>query len=287
LKLAGELAAAADLLQRGIELADALPDDAFADYGEHPGMICRAFAGWVRSLMGFLDDAARLAEEAIDHARRRKDPHGLAFALVSSGLVYVIQRGPARAHEIGTEVIALAREHHLPQWLGLGHEIKGWATVQQGDASQGILLQEEGLRHLLATGARTHLSRMLADLAESYLIAGQPAMARHHLTAASAHRDRHGEHYYAAELCRLHARLLELEGADTKDVERAFLDALETAHGAGATLLELRAATDLARFRVSHGEHGTARDVLSSVYGSLTEGFGWPDAIDARALLED
>jgi AAA ATPase-like protein len=103
LKLAGELPQAADLLARGVLLADGVPDDDFVPYGEHPGTICRTFAGWTKALMGCVDEAARLAEDAIDHARQRRNPHNLAFALVSSGLAYVFLRAAPRAHEIGSK----------------------------------------------------------------------------------------------------------------------------------------------------------------------------------------
>jgi DNA-binding winged helix-turn-helix (wHTH) protein/tetratricopeptide (TPR) repeat protein len=287
LQLAGKLEEAAGLLERGFALADGVPDDAFIDYGEHPGMICRVFAGWARSLMGSLDTGARLADEAIEHARARTVPHSLAFALVSSGMLFVFQRAVDRAEPIGTEVIALAREYRLPQWLGFGQEIKGWAMARRGDAADGIRLQEAGLSDLLATGARTHLGRMYANLVESYLDAGEPESAGKHLAAAHEHRERHGEHYYAPELLRLQARRLAIDGVSPKEVERCLVDALTVARAQGSGLLGLRAAVDLARLRAARGDERGARDVLSSWYGALREGFGWPDAVAARTFLDE
>jgi DNA-binding winged helix-turn-helix (wHTH) protein len=285
LKLAGELPEAADVLAKGVELAAEVPDELFAAHGEHPGMICLAFHGWVRSLMGFPDRAAKLAELAIEHARARNSPHGLAFALVSSGLVYVIQGGVAHAQAIGTEVMALAREHRLPQWLGFGQEITGWAAFHAGDHARGIELQEAGLRDLVATGARTHRSRMLANLAESYLLTGDVERARAHLATAHAHRASHGEHYYAAELMRLEAVAREMEGAAPDRVEAGLLEALETALGSHAGLLAVRAATSLARFRSLRGARDGAVEVLSSVRTSVNEDGDWPPMIEARTLL--
>lgn len=242
LKLAGELREAAEYLTKGIAFADGVSDDDFVVYGEHPGMICRAFVGWTRALMGDVEEAARLADDAIAHARQRRHPHNLAFALISSGLVYVFLRDAPRAHDIAIEALALAAEYQLPQWRSFAREINGWALFHLGEREEGIRLQEEGLRDLLATGARTHTSRMLANLAESYLLAGQPEAARAHLTAAHAHRDRHGEHYYAAELFRLQAGLLAAEGAAPEDVEKARQEALAIARTQAASLLERRAA---------------------------------------------
>jgi len=287
LKLAGELPEASDLFARGVVLADAVSDDEFVVYGEHPDTICRAFAGWAEALMGGLDAAARRADDAIEHARQRRNPHNLAFALVSSGLVYLFLRDAARAHDIATEAIELAREYELPQWLSFGLEIKGWAIFHLGDRGEGIRLQEEGLRDLLATGARTHTSRMYANLAESYLLLGRPDVARVHLSAAHAHRARHGEHYYAAELGRLQAWLLALESAAPAEVELELGNALEIARRQQAGLLELRATTWLARLQAERGEREAARDVLSRVAGRLSVGRAWPDVADAEALERD
>ena len=242
LKLAGDLPAAADLLGQGAKLADAVPDDDFVGFGEHPGSVCRAFAGWAKALMGCTDEAARLAEDAIDHARQRRNPLNLAFALVSSGLVYVFLRVPPRAREIGIEAMALAREYQLPQWLGFGQEITGWAAFHLGDRDDGLRLMEAGLRDVLATGARTHTGRMYANLAESCLAMGRTDEARAHVTAGLEHRERHGEHYYAAELLRLRAEVLAAEGAAPDDVARCLADARDTARAQQAGLLEQRAA---------------------------------------------
>jgi len=54
-----------------------------------------------------------------------------------------------------------------------------------------------------------------------------------------------------------------------------------------AELWELRAAKSLARLRRDQGCRAEARDVLAPVYGWFTEGFGTPDLIDAKALLDE
>ena len=74
----------------------------------------------------------------------------------------------------------------------------------------------------------------------------QPAPARVHLQAAHAHRQQHGEHYYAAELCRLQAWVLALEGAPSEQVRKYLGEAVDIARTQHAGLLERRAAKALA-----------------------------------------
>jgi predicted ATPase len=49
----------------------------------------------------------------------------------------------------------------------------------------------------------------------------------------------------------------------------------------------LRAAASLARLRCDQGRRSEARDLLASVYGWFTEGFGTPDLKEAKALLDE
>jgi predicted ATPase len=69
--------------------------------------------------------------------------------------------------------------------------------------------------------------------------------------------------------------------------EGEFRRALEIARAQSARLFELRAARDLARPVRDQGRSVEARALLAPVYAAFTEGFGFPDLVEARALLED
>ena len=133
---AGEHGAADRLLPEGIRISDGVPDEAFTAYGERPGMVCRVFGAWAKALMGLDEEAQRLADAGVEHARRRAEPHGLAFALVTVGLVDLFQRDLDRARRVAAEVLALSQEYKLPQWIAFAHEIQGWVR-----AGRAILLR--------------------------------------------------------------------------------------------------------------------------------------------------
>ena len=63
------------------------------------------------------------------------------------------------------------------------------------------------------------------------------------------------------------------------------VNAIATAGRQGAKLLELRAATSLARLWGDQGRRAEARDLLAPVYGWFTEGFDTADLKEAKALL--
>ncbi len=89
------------------------------------------------------------------------------------------------------------------------------------------------------------------------------------------------------EFYRIKGELLLARSARNKaEAEACFKQAIEIARGQEARMLELRAATSLARFWSDNKRLDEARDLLAPVYGWFTEGFDTPDLKDAKALLD-
>jgi predicted ATPase len=63
--------------------------------------------------------------------------------------------------------------------------------------------------------------------------------------------------------------------------------AVEISRAQGATMLELRAATSLARLWSDRCRNAEARDLLAPIYGWFTEGFDTLDLKQAKALLDE
>jgi predicted ATPase len=73
----------------------------------------------------------------------------------------------------------------------------------------------------------------------------------------------------------------------SRDAESCLERALAAARLQNARLLELRAATSLARLWRLQGKRVEGRDLLSSIYNWFTEGFDTRDLKDAKALLDE
>jgi class 3 adenylate cyclase/tetratricopeptide (TPR) repeat protein len=287
LYIAGKLAEAADILARGAAIADDFSDAEFALYGENPSMVCRVNGGYVRGLMGFPDIASRLCDAGVAHARNRKNPHSLAWALCVASHAYADQGAPAIALRLASEAFEIAREHRLPQWLADAHMTKGWAMCHLGVIAVGLDLQEKGERDWRVTGAVLHSTRWQSMLAESYLLAKKTDAARRHLAAARAHCENYGENYMAAELCRLAALLSLVEGTSSEIAEDQLNRALSIAREQGARSYQLRSAIGLARLWGEQGKRAEARDLLVPIYASFTQGFDTRDLKEAKALLDE
>ena len=276
-----------ELLATGASLADSVSEAAFAVYGEDPGVICRAYRGQVRCLRGFLDDAARLADTAVTHARTRNSPFILAWSLIVAAQTHLFRRDASASEQAAQQAITLSREHQLPQWMAFGQQCLGWVLCQQGDWHRGIELQREALDSLHATGSLLHTTRFRLHLAESFLAIGEVEQSRVYLNAAFAHLQTYREAYLAAELHLAKIKMLKAEGAPDDALKQPIQMGLDVARSQGARLLELRLAVWVARLWRGQGRPVEARNLLAPIYGRFTEGFDAPDLKEAKALLDE
>ena len=230
---------------------------------------------------------AFLSREALEAAGLTADDARLAREFVFRLKQDVAEALKGHAHTGDGAADAISERHRFPQWLGLAQQWRGWALCRLGDVADGLALLEEGLRRMRGTGAVLHTTIGRCLLAEGCLLAGTAEAAFGHLEAAQSHAEAYGERYLAAEIHRLRAEARRAEGAPAARCEGHLREALALARSQSAKLLELRAARGLARLRRDQGRVAEARALLAPVYASFTEGFAFPDLVEARALLED
>jgi predicted ATPase len=134
------------------------------------------------------------------------------------------------------------------------------------------------------SGARAGLSVYNGQLAEVSLMAGDVTGAEAALQEAFASVQRDS----LAELHRIKGRIaLERPEPDRARAEGCFLLAIAVARGQNSPMLELRAATDLARLWRETGSSNDPRALLEPILAAIE---GWErskDARDARALLAE
>ena len=100
--------------------------------------------------------------------------------------------------------------------------------------------------------------------------------------------ERYGELGFLSPTRLMMARaLLACPGPDTEEAEAELHRCLECARGQGGKMVEIRAATSLARLWRTQGKTRQAYEVLKPVYDWFTEGFNTADLKEAKALLEE
>ena len=124
------------------------------------------------------------------------------------------------------------------------------------------------------------------SLASAKADLGKPDEAFELLEEALALTEVSGERWWQAELHRLRGRLLVARGQHDEG-EACFRRAIEVSSGQRARMLELRAATSLARLWSDRGRNAEARDLLAPIYGWFTEGFDTLDLKEAKSLLDE
>jgi predicted ATPase len=130
---------------------------------------------------------------------------------------------------------------------------------------------------------RAHRAAFGAASAKADL--GKPGDALELLEDALASTEVSGERWWQAELHRLRGRLLVARGQHDEG-EACFRGAIEVSRRQKVKMLELRAATSLARLYSNEDKNAEARDLLAPIYARFTEGFETPDLREAKTLLD-
>jgi predicted ATPase len=251
------------------------------------GVAMRCFGAWALWFLGKPDQALRWIQEAVSLAREISEPHTLCRAFLFAAILHQLRRDSRLALESAEAAIAVSVEHNLKMYQNHATMTRTWAMIEQGLEQISIKDMREGLAARQATGAELMRPQLLAQLAEALAKAGQPKEGLHILEDALAILHQTGERYYEAELYRLKGELLLMQSTDLIQVERCFHQSIQIARHQKAKSLELRVSTSMARLYRDQGRHKEARDLLSAIYDTFTEGFGTLDLREAKALLDD
>ncbi len=258
-------------------------------YAGHSKAYCLAYYGRTLSILGYPDQALEYSNQAVSLAQTLSMPLTLAQAQGMLALLYQVRREFDFAEEWADKNIAYATAQGFPYWRTLGSILKGWLLHQRGESELGIRVYEEGLRGYRATGSRLGLSWFLGLRGELLAKIGKIDEGLAAIEEALSHVEETEERYYEAEANRLKGELLLQRGGACAlaAAEASFEKSLKVARSHQAKAWELRAATSLARLRLSQGRSPEGLKVLREVHDWFTEGFDTPDLQEARRLLDE
>ncbi|OKO70101.1 adenylate/guanylate cyclase domain-containing protein [Bradyrhizobium sp. NAS96.2] len=286
----GKLDAAREHLEHAIGLYDpATHRDLAFKYAYDPVVACKGYlASLTLTQMGYLDQALQRIEEAIAYAERLAHPPSRAFALLHACYCHFFRRDERLLRQRAAALIAECSKQGFAFWLAGGGIYAGWSKVQGGYVEAGLKQLREGLAKWRAAEAALLMPMHLVVLAAACLRAGRANDALAAVTEALAYLKRSEERVLDAQVHRCYGDvLLAQSDRNAAEAEGSYHHALEIARGQNARLLELRAASSLARLWRDQGKHGKARDLLAPVYGWFTEGFDTLDLKQAKALLDE
>jgi len=251
----------------------------------HPQVVSQGYLGIALFCLGFPDRALAHNNAAIAEARSLAHPPSLAVAWHSGSVLLSLVGDEVALGKWADQAAVVTTEQGFPRWRAIGTIFRGWVKIKAGDVAEGISLLRSGSIADRATGSEAWVPYHIALLAGACEAAGQIEEALALLDDAFQIVERTGAHWFAAELNRHKGRLLLRQGRG-EDAEKLYRKALSIAKKQEAKLWELRATTSLTQLRRDQGRHCEARDLLASVYGWFTEGFGTQDLREAKSLLD-
>ena len=291
----GELTAAYEHTRAGLAIYRRDEHHALTQqFGNHdPGVCALYFGAWLLALLGYPEQSAKRMEEAIELADSLGHPFTRrACRQVALTTALTLRDVPAAGAQIKA-AIEIARETGVEagdpggdpgqffRWL------QGFGRFHAGQTSEGIARMREGVEVMIEES--DHLFPLtLSILCEVYAITAQPNEG-----LALLARTRHligpmGGNFNEAELHRVRGELLHICSTPEDDeAEAALRTALDVARAQRAKLLELRAATSLARLLRDRDRTAEGRALLGDVYEWFTEGFDTPDLKSAKAELDE
>ncbi|HWG05588.1 MAG TPA: hypothetical protein VG271_11290, partial [Beijerinckiaceae bacterium] len=258
-------------------------------FATDPGLAVLCYDIQASLFLGLFDRASRVS----DAVRAELPSHGHAttvatctfFALVWPELL----QGDLEACERDSaELVAYCTEKRVEHWRLFSAICHACARAGREPTAENIAAFRAAIDAEHQTGACISDSIFIGHLAQALLASGDLSGAESVLQQGFAFVERSGELYWLAEMHRLDG-LIEL-GRPAPDRTRAqacFLLAIEIARQQAARLLELRAATDLAKLWREAGWPHDPRPLLEPILAAIEGSKTTRDIGTARALLAE
>jgi len=233
--------------------------------GWDAGVAGMAYLGYTLWLLGYPDMARARVSAALRRAEAIGHPYSRAQASHHASVLHAFCREPAVAHTHAEHCLALSEEHGYGVWRSLSRAVRGICANQLDPAADALATVSDELAEFLGTGYQVTSTAFYALLSQAFLAQHQLAPAREIIIKGLATAARTSERFFEAELLRLNARALVLEGGPgvLTEAQKLLEQSLEVAQSQKARSLELRAAADLARLRRDQGRLTEARDLLA------------------------
>jgi tetratricopeptide (TPR) repeat protein len=258
-------------------------------FGYDPGLAVPCFKICVMVHLGLFDQAARVKEQVLAELPSHSHAPTVAACSWLAEACPPLYYGDYEACERhSAEIVAYCTEKKVEQFRLLGAAYHACARAMREPTQENIA----AFRATIDAGHRSggHLtdSIFLSFLAEALLMAGDANGAEAALQEAFAFVEQSAERFWLADLHRLEGQIaLKRPAPDSARAEACFLQAIDIARSQEARMLELRAATDLARLWRDIGSGDDPRALLEPILAAIEGGENTRDVRNARALLAE
>jgi predicted ATPase len=179
-----------------------------------PAVACLFYEALLEWHFAEIASCHAIMAEAISVAMEVNNMHALAHALWHAGILAHLERNPAEAERLASEVIELSTRQNSTPLLRRAAVLRGWARSASGDTAEGISRIEDGIEDHRATGTIRAVPFLLALKAEALHLADRISEALEAISEAEALAERFEERWWCTELYRLRAVFLAAMGAE-------------------------------------------------------------------------
>jgi len=133
------------------------------------------------------------------------------------------------------ELLAMAKQYHLPDFLHIAQLTQGWLRSQDGDSDAAATLIGDAVAGMRTSGQRMFWTLNLGVLADVQMRGGRLDEALATVDEALAEADATGQRFYEAELYRMRGELL-VSLSRWGEAEASLRRAVSVAEAQGAAL---------------------------------------------------
>lgn len=284
LMLTGHFDRAQQMYDRALALLDPEKHQNLAHrYGMDLGMVTHGFVCLNLVLRGETRRAAMLLEECERYAEICEDVTSNCYRHFVCATVYTLTGNEAELSRHTESLSQLAQEYSLSFFRNYAEMNMALLQAGRGDEA-GLAHFQKSDAETVATKALCLIPMLRTEAARRALTLGRPDLAHLFATRALEMIEQTGETAYLSNLHRLQGSLA-CEDGDVVAAEQELTKAIVIARSQGGKILELRAATDLARILQEQERTDEAIAILNPVHDSIAEGDCPEDCAAARELL--
>jgi predicted ATPase len=258
-------------------------------FGWDPSLAVLCYEVLVRLSLGLLDSAAQLSERIRIELQGHPHPPTVATVTFCGGTWPMAVLGDLEGLERDSaDLVTYCAEKKVEQIRLLAGLHHAYAHAVREPVETNIAFIRQALEAVRKSGSNAGNSILISNLAEALLVGGDLAGAEAALEDAFAFVEQSGERYWLADMHRLRGHVaLQRPEPDRSGAEACFVKAIEVARHQDARLLELRAATDLARLWRDTRSDRNPRALLEPILAAIEGGETTRDVRRARALLAE
>jgi predicted ATPase len=256
--------------------------------GHDSGIINQSY--WALALwhLGYPDQALALTHDAVMRAVELRHHFTLTHAHHHvAWLAYFCGLGRA-TREAAEAAIRIAEEQGFAFWIAESTMVRGAGMILDGEVERGVEDVRRGVAFNHMAGAHLLDTLFAMYLGDGLLRLGQLPEALATVDEGLAQAEGTYVRFVEPELHRLKGEIL-LAGSPTNRAaaDECFLRSLAVAERQSSRAARLRSAISLYRASRSSPGAAEARARLAGIFHEFTEGFGLPDLVAARTLLDE